>query len=225
MMATMKYTMIAQTAPTRLCRKTVWAWATTIHVARLSPLHALQIQHYWLTAATTALTAILVNGMRYYDDFYKDFEDKLPKDEKIDRPGNAFLLNVFYMETVGNELLDRYEKRDSKIQEWIARDRAKDEQISSARLAEEPSCHHCGKQGLRIIDKSLMHRGETYEIDDSEEVLFMLRCPHCDKNSAFWEDCTVWKVKPTVCPKCQSEVTHKTTKTNKAITHIYMRIM
>ncbi len=141
-------------------------------------------------------------GMRYYDDFYKDFEDKLPKDEKIDRPGNAFLLNVFYMETVGNELLDRYEKRDSKIQEWIARDRAKDEQISSARLAEEPSCYHCGKQGLRIIDKSLMHRGETYEIDDPEEVLLMLHCPHCDKNSAFWEDGTAWKVKPTVCPKC-----------------------
>ncbi len=160
-------------------------------------------------------------GMSHYDNFYSEFESKLPKGEKVDKPGNAFLLNVFYMETVGNELLDRYEKRDSKIQEWIARDRAKDEQISSARLAEEPSCHHCGKQGLRIIDKSLMHRGETYEIDDSEEVLFMLRCPHCDKNSAFWEDCTVWKVKPTVCPKCQSEETHKTTKTKKAITITY----
>lgn len=160
-------------------------------------------------------------GMAHYDTFYAEFESKLHKDEKLDKPGNAFLLNVFYMETVGNELLDRYEKRDNKIQEWISSDQAKDEQISSARLTEEPSCQHCGKQGLRIIDKSLMHRGETYEIDDPEEVLFMLRCPHCDKNSAFWEDGTAWKVKPTVCPKCQSEVTHKTTKTKKAITITY----
>lgn len=160
-------------------------------------------------------------GMVYYDDFYTEFEGKLPKGEKLDKPGNAFLLNVFYMETVGNELLDRYEKRDTKIIEWMARDEAKDEQIADARLTEEPYCHHCGKQGLRITDKSLMHRGKTYNIDDPEEVLFMLHCPHCNKNSAFWEDGTAWKVKPTVCPKCQSEVTHKTTKTKKAITITY----
>lgn len=160
-------------------------------------------------------------GMVHYDNFYSEFESKLPKDEKIDKPGNALALNLFYMETVGNELLERYENREGKIQEWINRDRSKDEQISSARLTEEPVCYHCGKQGLRITDKSLMHRGETYEIDGPEEVLFMLRCPHCEKNSAFWEDGTSWKVKPTVCPKCQSEVTHKSTKTKKAITITY----
>jgi transposase-like protein len=160
-------------------------------------------------------------GMSHYDDFYADFKNKLPEDEKVDKAGNAFLLNVFYMETVGNELLDRYENRDNKIHEWVSRDQAKDELISSARLTEEPSCHHCGKQGLRIIDKSLMHRGDAYEIDDPEEVLFILRCPRCDKNSAFWEDGTAWKVKPTVCPKCQSEVTHKTRRTKKAITTTY----
>lgn len=160
-------------------------------------------------------------GMGYYDDFYADFKTKLPKGEKIDRPGNAFVLNVFYMQTVGNELLDRYEKRDEHIREWMERDESKDEQISSARLAEEPYCHHCGKHGLRITDKSLMHRSEGYKIDDPEEVLFMLHCPHCDKNSAFWEDGTAWKVKPTLCPKCKSEVTHKTTKSKNAITITY----
>lgn len=157
-------------------------------------------------------------SIKYYYDFYEDFEKKLPKDEKIDRPGNVFVLNVFYMQTVGNELLERYEKRDEHIREWMERDEAKDEQIASARLTEEPYCHHCGKHGLRIKDKSLMHRGEDYKIDDLEEVLFMLHCPHCDKNSAFWEDGTAWKVKPTLCPKCKSEVTHKTTKTKNAIT-------
>jgi hypothetical protein len=101
------------------------------------------------------------------------------------------------------------------------RDESKDTQIADARLSEEPYCQHCGKQGLRITDKSLMHRSEKHEIDDPEEVLFMLRCPHCDKNSAFWEDGTPWKVKPTLCPKCQSDVSHKTTKTKKAITITY----
>lgn len=157
----------------------------------------------------------------YYDDFYDEFEKKLPKDDKIDRPGNAILLNVFYMQVIGDELIKRYRERDATIERRMADDEAKDDQIASARLTEEPYCHHCNKLGLRIIDKSLMHRGEKYKIDDPEEVLLMLKCPHCEKNSAFWEDGTAWKVKPTLCPKCNSAITHKTTKTKKAITITY----
>lgn len=160
-------------------------------------------------------------GMVHYEKFYSELEAKLPKDDTIDRPGNAVLLNAFYMQVVGLKLLERYQNREQYINDWMAKDEAKDDQIASARLSEEPYCHHCGKQGLRIIDKSLMHRSKTYKIGDPEEVLFMLRCPHCEKNSALWEDGTAWKVKPTVCPKCKSEVTHKTTKTNKAITITY----
>jgi len=68
-------------------------------------------------------------GMGYYDDFYADFKNKLPKGEKIDKPGNAFVLNVFYMQTVGNELIRRYQQRDEKIRDWMARDEAEDNQI------------------------------------------------------------------------------------------------
>lgn len=160
-------------------------------------------------------------GMVHYYKFYADFEKKLPKNEKVDKPGNAFLLNVFYMETVGNELLRRYEKRDEVINDWMASDEAKDAQITNARLAEEPHCHQCGGQGLRIIDKSLMHRHKDAQYDDPEDVLFMLSCPNCNKNSAFWEDGTAWESKPTLCPKCTTEMTHKTTKTKKAITFTY----
>ncbi len=157
--------------------------------------------------------------MVYYEKFYDEFEAKLPKDDKIERPGNAVLLNAFYMQTVGLELLHRYENREQYINEWMAKDQAKDNQIANARLTEEPHCHHCSEQGLRITDKSLMHRDGKY--DDPEEVLFILRCPHCDKNNGFWEDGTAWKVKSTVCPKCQSEVTSKTARTKKAITITY----
>lgn len=160
-------------------------------------------------------------GMVHYAKFYDEFEKKLPKDDKIDRPGNALLLNVFYMQTVGNDLLYRYENRERYIVERMAEDKAKDNQITSARLTEEPYCHHCGKQGLRIIDKSLMRRHENAKYDDPEEVMFMLKCPHCDKNSAFWEDGTAWKPKPTLCPKCKSEMTHKTIETKTALTFTY----
>ena len=160
-------------------------------------------------------------GMVHYEKFYGDFENKIPKDDKIDQPGNAAVLNLFYMQVVGNELLRRYENREQHITDWMARDEAKDKRIADARLSEEPYCQHCGKQGLRIIDKSLMNRQEHPKYDDPEEVLFMLRCPHCEKNSAFWEDGTAWEVKPELCPKCGTEVTHKTRKTAQAIVFTY----
>lgn len=154
----------------------------------------------------------------YYYKFYTELESKLDKDDTIDRPGNAAILNVFYMQAVGLELLHRYENRDQYIDEWMAKDEVKDNQIATAQLTEEPHCGHCDKEGLRIIDKSLMHRGDAYNLDAPEEVLFMLRCPHCEKNSAFWEDGEPWKSKPILCPKCSSEVVHTTKRTKKAIT-------
>jgi len=157
----------------------------------------------------------------YYDKFYSDFESKLPKDDTIDRPGNAILLNVFYMQVIGDELLARYESRDQYIHECMARDEAKDAQIANARLAEEPYCRHCNKQGLRITDKSLIHRKEGSNYNDPEEVLFMLHCPHCDKTSAFWEDGTAWGVKPDLCPKCNTEMKHKTSRSKQAIIITY----
>lgn len=157
----------------------------------------------------------------YYEEFHQKLEHNLPKEDKIERPGNALLLNVFYMEVLGNELLDRYNNRETRINEWMARDEAKDTQVATARLTEEPYCQHCSKQGLRIIDKSLMHRGEWVNNNDPDEVLFMLRCPSCKKTSAFWEDGTAWEIKPTLCPKCQTEMTQKTTKTKKAFVFNY----
>ncbi len=160
-------------------------------------------------------------GMGHYAEFYDELEKKLPKDDTIDRPGNAALLNMFCMQVVGNDLLYRYENREQYINERMAEDEAKDNQIATARLSEEPYCHHCGKQGLRITDKSLMHRKENARYDDPEDVLFMLHCPHCDKNSAFWEDGTAWKPKLTLCPRCKAETTRKITTTKTAITFTY----
>lgn len=59
------------------------------------------------------------HGMESYEDFFTEFEKKLPKDDKIDRPGNALLINVFYMSVVGNDLIRRYNEREQHITDWI----------------------------------------------------------------------------------------------------------
>ncbi len=151
-------------------------------------------------------------NITYYDKFLEKFSEK-----DLSHPGNVGLVNMFYLQVLGYDLIRRYEERENKIASWIARDRAEDEQISLARLSKEPSCEHCGKKGLRIIDKSLMTRGRS----DQEAVLFMLKCPHCDKNNAYWEDGTRWERKPNLCPQCSSEMSHSTRRTKTAIISTY----
>jgi hypothetical protein len=160
-------------------------------------------------------------NIKYYDDFFDEIKSKLKPGEKIDRPGNAIILNAFYMAVLGDDLIHRYNEREGEITGTMARDSAKDEQITHARLQEEPRCLHCSKQGLRIIDKSLMHRSPNHKHDDPEEVMFMLECAYCKKNCAFWEDGTAWKSKPYLCPKCSTELTHISKGTKNAINITY----
>lgn len=166
-----------------------------------------------------------VESGRHNDDFcqksIKNMKEKLP-DEDPGRPGNAFVINIMYMSFVGNDMLNRYNKRESSIAEMMVRDRSKDEQVSSARLTVEPRCQHCGEKGLSIIDKDLMHHGEDYYYGDPEEVLFTLHCPHCEKNSACWEDGSEWEHRHTKCPKCKSIMDEKSRHTKTALNTTYI---
>lgn len=155
---------------------------------------------------------------------FEKFREKfleIAADQPPDSHRNVLHLNWFYMLMVGNELVDRYDKRETEIQEMMERDQAKDEQIAAARLTSEPVCEHCSKTGLRIISKDLMHRGEGYRHEDPEGVLFMLRCPHCNKNSAYWEDGSMWEHRVTRCPQCQTIMVEKGTRRGKIITTTY----
>jgi hypothetical protein len=153
---------------------------------------------------------------KVYDDFVKKHPPEDPK-----HPGFVLHMNIFYMVYVGNDLLDRYDKREEYIRDWMAKDEAKDTQIANARLSTEPVCQHCDKTGLRIIDKDLMHRGEEYKYDDPEEVLFTLKCTHCERNSACWEDGARWERRHTYCPKCKAVMNEKSATRGKVITTTY----
>jgi hypothetical protein len=160
-------------------------------------------------------------GIVHYDRFFNDIKSKLKPGDKLDRPGNAIVLNVFYMAVVGDELIRRYNQRESTIREWVERDEAKDQKILAARLSSEPVCQHCGKTGLRITSKGLMHRREDAGYDDPEDVLFMLDCPACGKRSGVWEDGMTWKPQPSRCEKCRKVVDMKSRKSKQRLTFSY----
>lgn len=139
-------------------------------------------------------------------------------DEKPDSYRSIFHLNWIYMLMAGNKLVERYDERENGIREMMDEDVRKDDQIAEARLTSEPICQHCGKTGLRITEKMLHHRKD---FNDPEEVLFMLKCTLCDKNSAVWEDGEPLEHHKTLCPKCNTVMTEKDLRKGKVITTTY----
>jgi len=81
---------------------------------------------------------------------------------------------------------------------------------------------HCGKTGLRILSKDLMHRGKQNHYDDPEEVLITLECPSCEKRSAFWQDGEPWERLTTRCPKCSSVMQETSKRKDKSIITTYI---
>lgn len=154
-------------------------------------------------------------GMKSFHDFRDKWLEKMPDNEE-NKFRNPFHLNLIYMLMVGNDLVKRYDERDHAISVMMADDEAKDAQIVSARLTSEPTCQHCSKTGLRITDKTLMTR------NDNDEVLLMLKCPHCNMNSAYWEDGAAWERRETYCPKCNAIMESKSTRRGKVITTTYL---
>ena len=61
-------------------------------------------------------------GRYHYQQFLQQFTQDLKQlnpSEDISRPGNAILANLFYMQVLGYDLLERYENRDQSISELI----------------------------------------------------------------------------------------------------------
>ncbi len=153
----------------------------------------------------------------YFERAYHEFFRILP-DEPKDSDRATLYLNLFYVVFVGNDLLDRYDMRSKRVDEMMAQDKAKDAQIATARLTNEPVCRHCGKTGLRITGKMLHHKDS---LGEPEEVLFTLTCPHCKKNTACWYDGSQLERHKTYCPKCKAEMIEKDTRKEKLLTTTY----
>lgn len=163
---------------------------------------------------TTVFIARL--DMKAFLSFRDKWLEKMPEKEE-NKFRNSWHLNHFYMMMVGNKLVDRYNERGQAIQTMIAEDEAHDARLSAARLTSEPSCEHCGKTGFRITEKEFMHR----DGQDEDDVLFILHCGPCDKNTAVWEDGTLWERRHSKCSKCQSVMETKSSRRREVITTTY----
>ncbi|MFA6897065.1 MAG: hypothetical protein WCQ96_02155 [Patescibacteria group bacterium] len=110
---------------------------------------------------------------------------------------------------------ERASKKSETIQEWMKRDKEKDEKIANAEEPQDVRCLGCSSSLINYIFRDLL---SNYK--GKEEVVFMFECSRCGKRRAFWEDGTEWEHKPK-CAECRSEVKTETKRKDNIITHIY----
>lgn len=99
---------------------------------------------------------------------------------------------------------ERYLDKEKTIQEWMQADRKKDELYESAQAPEDIRCLTC-RNKLKPTFKELWSG-----MDKPDRVLFMYDCPNkCLPRRAFYSDGEEWRVKPILCPKCDTALDQK----------------
>jgi len=125
-------------------------------------------------------------------------ETEIPKDKKVTKKEAEAVKNYVHELMLTFEKGERYLNKEKTINEWMERDRQRDELLESARPPEDIRCLTC-RNRLAVLDKQLWHGDE----DKSDRVLFMFECPNkCLPRRAFFNDGEEWRSKPHLCVKC-----------------------
>lgn len=137
------------------------------------------------------------------------------KEKKLGELKNKFSHNSVMHLTLLFLKIERATKKSDTIQEWMERDRAKDEKLINSREPEGARCLGCSSPLKNCISRDLMdnHQG-------NEEVLFMFECDKCGKRRAYWENGKEWEHK-SFCIKCKAEVQTNSVKKDDVIVTKY----
>ncbi len=142
--------------------------------------------------------------------FRKDFK-KLKSDKSLPvndkHMATEIALEIFLYSIRG----ERYRHKQSRIEEWMASDRVRQDKYDDSLAPEGINCPDCD---------SIMHSATKTltENADKLQVLFFFRCPSCGKNRGIYDNGDEHIAKPPKCPRCSSRVSLYATENCDVIT-------
>ncbi len=123
-----------------------------------------------------------------------EYVDKLSDKERLKVFSFASNFNLYWVKG------ERYRRKATIIQEWMNRDRKRDDLFQST---QEPSNIRCPNCSLRM---SVILK-ELYELGgESARVLFFFECPACKKRKGYFDNSEEFRSKPELCPKCNKAI-------------------
>ncbi|MCB9815841.1 hypothetical protein H6786_00460 [Candidatus Nomurabacteria bacterium] len=98
----------------------------------------------------------------------------------------------------------RWSNKEKTINDWMERDRRRDELLESAKAPEDIRCLTC-RNRMEPNHRQLWHGDE----DKPDRVLFMYDCPNqCLPRRAFFDDGKEWRSTPHLCARCGNPTNH-----------------
>lgn len=111
---------------------------------------------------------------------------------------------------------ENYKNKSKTINEWMVRDKARDEKVANAVEPKGIRCLGCSSY-MNCFSRDL-----RTDIDDkNDRVLFFFECPICKKRRLYWEGGQEWEPGPNPCPKCKTNRISSHSKKGDIITMIY----
>ena len=152
-----------------------------------------------------------VEKCRRTEKYFKEADS--PKAKKIGKEQANRMQGLVMELCLHYETGERYLGKAKTIEEWMARDRKRDELYESAVAPEHIRCLTC-HYPLKPTSKDLWLGFDK----QPERVLFMYDCPNgCRPSRAFFSDGEEWRTKPHLCPRCNSELNQKTKDTTEKL--------
>jgi hypothetical protein len=154
-----------------------------------------------------------IDDCRWREDFHKNYKHKPSK--KIEGINlQAFNKLTWHFDQLYTTL-KWYDEKEKTIDEWMERDKKKDELYENAIPPRDVYCLKCDE----ITELESKHLWDHH--DDRDRVLFMFKCNNgCIPMRAFYNDGEEYKIKPHLCPECNSELERESERieNNKIIT-------
>jgi len=145
---------------------------------------------------------ITIGDCRWREDFHKKYKHKSSEKTKGINL-KAFNDLTWYFDCLYTTL-SWYDNKDKKIEEWIERDRKKDELYENAIPPRDIYCLKCNE----ITEFESKHLWSHN--DNRDRVLFMFKFQNgCLPMRAFYDDGEEYKIEPHFCPECNSELERK----------------
>ena len=108
---------------------------------------------------------------------------------------------------------ERYRNKAETIQKWKDKDAKLDDRLNTAIFPSYIPCEHCGME----IEEEDRHIEDI--LNTHSRVQFFAHCKSCKRVMLVYDDGDIYRPKPSLCPKCNSEL-KKSSKYKKNVSTI-----
>lgn len=133
-----------------------------------------------------------------------------PKSEKGEKIARGLMSDLALYSIVG----ERFADKSTTIDQWMSRDKTKDERLDRAHVPASVSCIYCRSEMVCTM--------KDFHGADDRRILFFFNCPWCNKNRGIYDNGEEYQPAKHRCTKCSGSVNSSDVREGNKITSTHI---